>query len=247
MTYKVHSRLLEQSAPVKEHVPVKYTDNKILNALLNDVRSMPKAKIQSLTYGVRGIHNFLDGDGFIAFKGGMQVKAETAASQKSLMLGMNVMRWLTKFYFKDTVQGFGTLYRLHSTKDDSLREGSVYSFTPRKPMLSWTILENPRVGDREATHAVHDYLITSKFDKADIIWSYKIAKYKLDIIKAMNDYDRCINSKNVKYRDDSQEATLTLGFMDRLSKAVKWMLLDEQEVVVFNDMKPFKAKVLRKL
>lgn len=240
----------------------KYCDHPKLNKLFQDVSGMPIAKIHSLTEAVLGAELFLNDSGFESFKGKMLVAAKPKLFQADkrtanrLMLGMNVMRWLTKFYLPEITKGFGKIYRLHSTTARGAVVGKNYTFKPRKPILSWSEKPAIKINGREGAVKVYDYLIEMSVPSKDVVWSYKSYTLRKHGIKAKDTLGRVVFSDYDRSKYKRPLATITVTskssleqhmflFVTRVRNLLCNIIAKELEVTVYHGAKPFVAKVVK--
>ena len=249
----------------------------IVQRLSDDFESMSEPQQLSLIRAIRGASKFFRGDGFEVFTGEMLVAATKSSMNKRmeerLVLGMNFMKWLTKFYFTDVTSGFRQVYRSHSIparilkskvyKDSDLDldnlEGTVQQFTPHKPILSWTDLKDPYVADRDDAPDDKVFILSTLVSKQDVIWSYKIVNWR-PYLKAAAALARKKNKKAPRLSKKTNATGLELELHTRLREGGSRSLLEtflkelydlsgdmvkeEQEVTVFHGKAKFKALVV---
>lgn len=236
-----------------------YCDHPGLNKLFQDVAAMPIIKIKSLTEAVIGAELFLTNHGFESFDGKMLVQSNyykaSPQTERSLMLGMNVMRWLTKFYLPEITKGFGKVYRMHATKEKSIEVGQNYTFKPRKPLLSWSETESVDVSGRDNVEKVYDYLITMKVNPKDVVWSHKSsllreharkARFNLGIALPAGYASKYMYSKPKITPKSTLEDHVFL-FVTVMRNLFTGIVDKEFEVTVYHGKQPFTAKVIEKI
>ena len=217
--------------------PITYCKHDGINRLMHDVAAMPKAKVESLTTAMHGATEYFSSVGFESFKGSMQVEAYLGKDQQhELMLGMNVMRWLTKFYLPELVTGFKTVERLHASKVQGLLVGESYMFKPRKPMLSWTTKSAAKLDivSRSVSEKIPDYVIRTKVLPNSVLWSYRSLDLRKQVVMARD-------TVRISTIGDKK---LLLKFVIQLHKLMDGPIKEEREVTLYHGSSPFKALIL---
>lgn len=220
----------------------------VVQKLIADLYAMTDPQLKTLKRGVWGIDTFLDSVDFMgrSFKGRMLVQSADDKSTAKFELAMNAMRWLTKYYFTDIVEGFpNTLYRLQAVRDSPrLKVGETHTFKPRKSMLSWTVLKKPIVVGRDSLRKKHsdveetDYVISLETSKADILWSYKAAQWCPALLNGC----KLLYAK----KDKTHKGKLVRGVVGALPIALDANIAHEKEVTLYHPSK-FKAEVFKRL
>ena len=226
-TQRIVSRLKETANP--------NTDDRVISILL----ILTDKQLDSLVSGLSYAGDFFDGAGFDTFKGDMLVaKSESVTG---LALGMNTMRWVSKYLFPEVTKVPSDLYRISAVDKDqksNLMIGGTVTITPHKPMLSWSDTPNTKgiLGRVRPTGTLY-VLVKSRIPKTDIIWSYK----SLDIPKIT--YLGSLSKSGVDHR----RRGLIIACVAKLNRLLIAPIEDEREVTVYHGTKPFKAEVIKLL
>jgi hypothetical protein len=154
---------------------------------------------------------------------------------------MNAMKWLTKFFYPDTVTGFSKAYRLHDLLEQEVEEGDIVTIKPLMPISSWTVNPNPEVVDAE----FREQEVILSMSSPTVICSFKT-------IEALNkDYAHLFSREHDKLKatlldlgiDQKIAETFSLAF-DGIIGEYDYTGDSEKELVVYNGGKPYKARVV---
>lgn len=235
---RIHNRLNHNLNGVETAASGPESKYAALDRLVTDLIEMPGAKVKTISTAVRGISEFLASSSFMgSFPEGKMLVRATYHKLGNLELAMNGMRWLTKFYFKDIVEGFSTVYRIHAIVDGrKLKVNSPYTFVPHKPILSWSILKEPDVAARETEEGNTDYILKFVPKQPNIVWSYKFVEWSPVLFKYKKD--------NLNTLRENPEVYKIFTDLCYLSEA---MWADEKEVTVFHGQSKFKAQVIKEI
>ena len=122
---------------------------------LNETLStMTPKQVEYVLDGIDDIYGWYHGD-FMHRSATGELLISKAPTQIDLTLVANTMKWLSTFFWPETIKGIKQVYRIHDLFRESPNVGDKVTIHPFKPMLSWTTLPTPRVDrDREDTDVI---------------------------------------------------------------------------------------------
>lgn len=223
-----------------------------LQSLYDSLLKEPISKVDSLARGLRSAGNLYTTK-FMGKKDNALL--EVSSNQTNFKLGINALRWVSKYLYPDVVIGFETVYRIHDFKNyrKRVKVGETLEIQPIKSMLSFS--ENKHVKVKGIYWGRGNYSVVSMIpNQHDIIWSWKGLKYKEEVskfrLKLLDDlYVQEVENSKVwvpKQTTSNKEVAVyrVFKFLSYLM-SMTFQNRAEKEVCVYNAGKPFTVSVVK--
>lgn len=208
--------------------------NRYLANFVSLVDSMPNSALHRLISGLVAADLWFNDS--VSGKSGTGKLDPTLASTTDLSLEMNTFRWLTRYVLVGIHIEDEVCYRKHDMRKPGVKVGDSVAIAPAKPILSWSLKDNPRILGR--TKGLYDAVLTAKFPASSILWSPKCSKAMV----GMEDY---FPPGLWTSKDSDVSLNLRLKALRALQTLVSalYFFSAEQEVIVMHGSLPVKATV----